>query len=64
MHGSCKIARYVVLISDVDGDILLLPVRVIPCLECANLVVNTRVYSSVTHSIQSNYICQRYLRFS
>ena len=62
MHGSCKIALYMVLLIDVDGDILLLPVRVIPCLKCTNLVVNTRVYSSVTNSIQSNYICQRYLR--
>ena len=28
MHGSCKIALYMVLLSDVDGDILLLPVGV------------------------------------
>jgi len=53
-----------VLLIDADGDILLLPVRVIPCLKCTNLVVNTRVYSFVTNSIQSNYICQRYLPFS
>jgi len=28
MHGSCKIALYMVRLSDVDGDILLLPVGV------------------------------------
>jgi len=28
MHGSCKIAVYMVLLSNVDGDILLLPVGV------------------------------------
>jgi len=28
MHGICKIALYMVLLSDVDGDILLLPVGV------------------------------------
>jgi len=28
MHGSCKIALYMVLLSDVDDDILLLPVGV------------------------------------
>ena len=28
MHGSCKIALFMVLLSDVDCDILLLPVRV------------------------------------
>ena len=28
MHGSCKIALYMVLLGDVDGDILLLPVGV------------------------------------
>ena len=28
MHGSCKIALYMVLLSDVDGNILLLPVGV------------------------------------
>jgi len=45
-----------VLLSDADGDILLLPVRVIPCLKCTNLDANTRVYSSVTNSIKINYI--------
>jgi len=28
MHGSCKIALYIILLSDVHGDILLLPVDV------------------------------------
>ena len=28
MHGSCKIALYMVLLSDVNGNILLLPVGV------------------------------------
>jgi len=29
MHGSCKTALYMVLLSDVDGDIVLLPVGVL-----------------------------------
>jgi len=37
MNRSCKIA---VLLSDADGNILLLPVRVIPCLKCTTLGVN------------------------
>jgi len=51
-----KIALYMVLLSDVDGNIVLLPVRVIPCIKYTNQVVNTRVYSSAANSIQRNYI--------
>jgi len=32
-----------ILLSDVDGDTLLLPVRVISCLKFTNLVINTRI---------------------
>jgi len=50
MHGSCQIALYLVLLSDVDGDILLLPVGV------RHVKMREHGCSSAANSIQSNYI--------
>ena len=55
MHGSYKMALYMVLLSDVDGDILLLPVGV-HHVKNAQTWLPTLIYSSAANSIQNKYI--------
>ena len=55
MHGSCKIALYMVLLRDVDGDILPLPVGV-RHVKNVRTWLRTLICSSAANSIQSNYI--------
>jgi len=45
MHGSCKIALFVVLLSDVDGDILLLPVGVRHVKNARTYMLSTLLYT-------------------
>jgi len=49
MHGSCKIALYMFLLSDVDSDILLLSVGVRHVKKYANMVAYTIIYFSAAN---------------
>ena len=59
MCGNCKIDFCMVLLTGVDGEILLLPV-------CVRYVENVPIYGYLHcgEYIQSYYICPRYVHVS
>jgi len=54
-------AVYTVLVSATECDIVLLPVRVLPCEKCANMITYSIMYSSAANNIKSKQICPHYM---
>jgi len=65
MHANCEIGLYMVMLNAVDGEILLLLVRV-RHIKNAKTWLLPIIYSSAANNIQSYYmyICRRYMRVS
>jgi len=64
MCGTYKIRYLHGPINDVDGEILLLPVRVRHVENARAIVAYITIYSCVANNIRSYDICHRYMRVS